>query len=116
MGLGGNRGMRGPKKINPSSGVGRLLRFEGGKILDFGCLGRRPFLVFRKNNVSGRKNYDFLVIFGSKTTHFELGPECRPELFEVYLGILPGPFLGPPWAPLGPMGPYTARWVLHGAL
>ena len=38
---------------------------------------------------------DFWVIFGSKMVDFELGPECRPELFEVYLGILPGPFLGP---------------------
>ena len=59
---------------------------------------------------------DFWVISGSKMTDFELGPECRPELFEVYLGVLPGSFLGPPWilpgppwggpwAPLGPLGP-----------
>ena len=44
----------------------------------------------------------FWVIFRSKMVDFELGPECRPELFEVYLGILPGPFLGPAWAQSGP--------------
>ena len=45
---------------------------------------------------------DFWVIFDPKMTDFELGPECRPEFFEVYLGILPGPFLGPPGPSLGP--------------
>ena len=44
---------------------------------------------------------------------FELGPECRPELFEVYLGILPGPFLSPPWAQSGP-GPGAGAWDLVG--
>ena len=52
MGLGVNRGMRGPKKINPSSGVSRLLRFEGGKILDFGVCWQRPFLVSHKEMFS----------------------------------------------------------------
>ena len=62
---------------------------------------------------------DFCVIFRSKMVDFELGPECRPELFEVYLDILtrgtngtgdqgggPGG-LGPmgPMGPRGPMGP-----------
>ena len=48
----------------------------------------------------------FFVIVGSKMTDFEFGPECRPELFEVYLGILPGPSLGPVWAQVGPPGPW----------
>ena len=43
-----NGGMRGQKKIKPSSGLGRLLRFEGGKILDFGCLGAASFSCISK--------------------------------------------------------------------
>ena len=45
----------------------------------------------------------FWVIFEAKMVDFELGPECRPELFEVYLGILTrGTYGG---AFMGPMGP-----------
>ena len=57
----------------------------------------------------------FLVIFRSKMVDFELGPECRPELFEAYLGVLPGSFLDPSWAPQGPSrAPGPGPWALPG--
>ena len=38
----------------------------------------------------------FWCVFEPKMTIFELGPEYRPELFEVLPGVLPGSFLGAP--------------------
>ena len=57
----------------------------------------------------------FWLIFEAKMVDFEFGPECRPELFEVYLGVLPGSILGPscalpgPPAPPGPWAPGPPR-------
>ena len=46
------------------------------------CFSGRILYIFRDFSS------DFWVIFRSKMVDFELGPECRPELFGVYLGIL----------------------------